>query len=193
MFCELSMNLKISLTEQLWNIIVAVYSNYSEIYIYSKWVESTFWGGWVFLFGRGIFFLVLRIWDIYPRSKFFPSWIPGSASENLSILTQINGWFQCSRKYDQGCSPQIRIPDPDFLPIPDPWSRSQKGTRSRILNPDPQHCVFQQKCFNYPDRRSRIYFSSSPEPVMCQGILRRGDISAFYWFPGMIACTAVLL
>jgi hypothetical protein len=33
------------------------------------------------------------------------------------------------------------IPDPDpyFLPIPDPESRGQKGTGSRILDPDPQH------------------------------------------------------
>ncbi len=76
MFCELSMNLKISLTEQLWNIIVAVYSNYSEIYIYSKWVESTFLGWVGYLVWKGNFFLVLRIWDIYPRSKFFPCWIP---------------------------------------------------------------------------------------------------------------------
>ncbi len=29
-----------------------------------------------------------------------------------------------------------------FLPIPDPGSRGQKGTRSRILDPDPQHCFW---------------------------------------------------
>ncbi len=39
-----------------------------------------------------------------------------------------------SRKYDLGCSSPIRIPDPDldFLPIPDPGTRGQKGTGSRI-------------------------------------------------------------
>jgi hypothetical protein len=31
-------------------------------------------------------------------------------------------------------------PDADFLPIPDPGSRGQKGTGSRIPDPDPQHC-----------------------------------------------------
>jgi hypothetical protein len=33
----------------------------------------------------------------------------------------------------------IPDPDPDFLPIPDPGSRGQKGTGSRIQDPDPQH------------------------------------------------------
>ncbi len=32
------------------------------------------------------------------------------------------------------------IPNPDFLPIPDPGSRGQKDTGSRISDPDPQHC-----------------------------------------------------
>ena len=40
--------------------------------------------------------------------------------------------------------PGSRIPDPDadFLPsrIPDSGSRGQKGTQSRIPDPDPQHC-----------------------------------------------------
>jgi hypothetical protein len=35
-------------------------------------------------------------------------------------------------------------PDPDFLTIPDPGSRGQKDTRSRIPDPDPQHCVWIQ-------------------------------------------------
>jgi hypothetical protein len=45
---------------------------------------------------------------------------PGSASKNLSILTP--KLFLSSRKYDPGCSSQIRIPDPDtdILSIPDP-------------------------------------------------------------------------
>jgi hypothetical protein len=47
----------------------------------------------------------------------------------------------------------IPDPDPDFLPIPDPGSRGQKGTgsrvqgskRHRIPDPDPQHCCLQGK------------------------------------------------
>ncbi len=41
-------------------------------------------------------------------------------------------WFLSSRKYDPGCSSRIPDPDADFLPIPDPGSRGQKGTWSRI-------------------------------------------------------------
>jgi hypothetical protein len=57
---------------------------------------------------------------------------PGSASKNLSISTpkKPKKWFLSSRKYDPGCS--FRIPDADFLPIPDPGSRGQKDTGSRI-------------------------------------------------------------
>jgi hypothetical protein len=64
---------------------------------------------------------------------------PGS-SKNLSILTtkKPKKWFLSSKKYDLGCSSLIPDPDADFLPIPDPGSRGQKGTQSRI--PDPQHC-----------------------------------------------------
>jgi hypothetical protein len=49
-------------------------------------------------------------------------------------------WFLSTQKYDPGFSSRIRIPDPDFLPIPNPGSRGQKGTGSRIQDPDPQHC-----------------------------------------------------
>ncbi len=56
---------------------------------------------------------------------------PGSTSKNLIILTQ-KKWFLSSRKYDPGCSSRISDPDPDFLPIPNPGSRGQKGTGSRI-------------------------------------------------------------
>ncbi len=73
-----------------------------------------------------------------PESEFFPSRIrifsipdPGSASNNSSILTPKN-WFLSSRKCDRGCSSRIRIPDPR--------SRGQKGSGSRISDPDPQHC-----------------------------------------------------
>ncbi len=40
-----------------------------------------------------------------------------------------------------GFSSRIPDSDPDFLPIPDPGSRGQKGTGSRIPDPDLQHCI----------------------------------------------------
>jgi hypothetical protein len=57
----------------------------------------------------------------------------GCASKNLSFFSP-KKWFRSFRKYDPGCSSRIWIPkpDPDFLPIPDPGSRGQKGTGSRI-------------------------------------------------------------
>jgi hypothetical protein len=48
-------------------------------------------------------------------------------------------WFLSSRKYDPGCLSRIPDPDPYFLPIPDPGSRGQKGTGSRIRIR--QHCI----------------------------------------------------
>ncbi len=61
---------------------------------------------------------------------------PGSASKNLSILTQKNHkWFLSSMKYDPGCSSRIPDPDPYFLPIPDPGSQIQGSKRHRILDP----------------------------------------------------------
>jgi hypothetical protein len=61
---------------------------------------------------------------------------PGSSSKILSILTQKKAkkGFLSSKKYDPGCSSRIPDPDADFLPsrIPDPGSRGQKGTESRI-------------------------------------------------------------
>jgi hypothetical protein len=62
------------------------------------------------------------------RVKKIPGSASASASKNLSILTQ--KVFLSSRKYDPGFS--SRIPDLDFLPIPHPGSRGQKGTGSRI-------------------------------------------------------------
>ncbi len=73
-----------------------------------------------------------------PGSEFFPSRIPdpnfsipdpGSASKNLWMLTQ-KKIFPSSMKYDPGCASRIRILT--FLPIPDPVSRGQKRTGSRI-------------------------------------------------------------
>ncbi len=38
------------------------------------------------------------------------------------------------RKYNPGCSSRIRIPDQDFLPIPDPEVQKDTGSRIRIRN-----------------------------------------------------------
>jgi hypothetical protein len=102
---------------------------------------------------------VLRIRDVYPGSDFFPSRIPdpiclhlGSASKNLSILTQKKPkkWFLSSRKYDPGCSSRIpgcssRIPDPnaDFLPIPDPGVKKapDPGSGSATLDFTERACA----------------------------------------------------
>jgi hypothetical protein len=80
---------------------------------------------------------VLRIRDVYPGSRIRLFSIPdpnffhtGSASKNLSILTQ--KWFLSSRKYDPGCSSRIRMLT--FYPSLIPGSK-----RHRI--PDPQHCI----------------------------------------------------
>jgi hypothetical protein len=85
--------------------------------------------------------------------NFFPSRIsdPGSELspsraqiriEEFKYLNPKKKWFLSSRKYDPGCSSRIPDPDADFLPIPDPGSRGQKGTGSRIrirntADPDP--------------------------------------------------------
>ncbi len=60
-----------------------------------------------------------------PDPNFFD---PGSASKNLSILTQ----KIVSKLSEIWAWLYIPDPDPDFLPIPDPGSRGQKGTGSRI-------------------------------------------------------------
>ncbi len=80
---------------------------------------------------------VLRIRDVYPgsRIRLFSIPDPGSASKNLSILTQTNGFWALQKIWFRLF---IQDPNPDFLPIPDPGSRGQKGTGSRI--PDPQYC-----------------------------------------------------
>jgi len=97
------------------------------------------------------FFPVLLIRDVYPGSRIRlfsilgPNCLhPGSASKNLSILTQKKPikWFLSSRKYDPGCSPGSRIRMLTFYPsrIPDPGSE-----RHRIPDPDPQLCFFTEK------------------------------------------------
>ncbi len=75
---------------------------------------------------------VLRIRDVYPGSRIFSIPDPGSASKNLSILTQ--KLFLSSQKYDPGCSSRIWI----LTLYP---SRIPGSKRHRIPDPDPQHCL----------------------------------------------------
>jgi hypothetical protein len=94
-----------------------------------------------------------------PGSDFFPSQIqtvsipdPGSASENLSILTpkKPKKWFLSTQKYDPGFSSRIRIlifyssriadpgvkkaPDPGVKKAPDPGSGSAKLPFSYLVD-----------------------------------------------------------
>jgi hypothetical protein len=83
------------------------------------------------------FLTVLRIRDVYHGSRIRIFSIPdpgsrvkkipdpgsGSASKNLSIVTQKN-FFQELGKI------RIRIPDLDFLPIPDPGVKKAPGPGS---------------------------------------------------------------
>jgi hypothetical protein len=87
--------------------------------------------------------ICVRIRDVYHGSEFFHpgSRIQGQKDSGSRIPQRIKYFqpkklFLSSRKYDPGCSSRIRIPDPslDYLPTPDPGSRGQKGTRSRIRN-----------------------------------------------------------
>jgi hypothetical protein len=96
---------------------------------------------------------VLRIRDVYPGSRIRlfsvpdPDCLhPGSQILikefkyfNPKKIKKTKKWFLSSKKYDLGCSSRILAPDADFLPIPDPGSRGQKGTQSQIPDPDPQH------------------------------------------------------
>ncbi len=77
---------------------------------------------------------------MFPGSDLFPSRIPDPNCHRPGSRIRIEEFkyfnpknrFLSSRKYDPGCSSRIPDPDADFLPIPDPGSRSQKGTGSRI-------------------------------------------------------------
>ncbi len=92
-------------------------------------------------------FLPSRIPDptfFHPGSRIRTVSIPDPGSRILKEFKYFNPkkakkWFLSSKKYDPGCS--SRIPDPWsgcwLSPIPDPGSRGQKSTQSRI--PDPQH------------------------------------------------------
>jgi hypothetical protein len=85
---------------------------------------------------------VLRIRRVYPESRIRFFSIPDLGSEFFPSRIRIKEfkylnpkkWFLSvsSRKNDPGCSSRIRILT--FLSIPDPGSRCQKGTGSRIRN-----------------------------------------------------------
>ncbi len=77
-------------------------------------------------------FAVLQIRDVYPGSRIrnFTITDPGSTSKNFNILTQ--KMVSMLLKYDPSCSSRIWIPDPDFLPIPDPGVKKAPYFGSRI-------------------------------------------------------------
>ncbi len=89
--------------------------------------------------------------------------VPGSASKNVSILTQKIG----SKLSEIGSGLLIPDPDPDFLPI---LERGQKGTgsripapgsripSSRIPNPDPQPVLWNWN--RNRNRRNRNFLTS---------------------------------
>ncbi len=69
----------------------------------------------------------MRTRDVYPGFEFFPS---RTRIKNLSILAQ----KMVSKLLEIWSGLFISDPDPDFLPIPDPGYKGQKGTVSRIRN-----------------------------------------------------------
>jgi hypothetical protein len=98
---------------------------------------------------------VLRIRDVYSESRIRiysipdPNFFHPGSRTRIKEIKYFNPkkWFLSTQKYDPCCLSRIRLPDPDpdFLHIPDPGSRGQKGTGSRIQDPDPQHCIINQQ------------------------------------------------
>ncbi len=79
-----------------------------------------------------IFRLSSPVLHVYPgcRIRIFPSRIPGQKDSRIPDPHP----HQRFKYFDQSCSSRVRIPDFDFLPIPDTGSRGLKGTGSRIRN-----------------------------------------------------------
>jgi hypothetical protein len=74
-----------------------------------------------------------------PGSRSERNWIPDPDPQQRMkvLLTPLKTDTSISsRIYDPGCLLRIPTLDPAFLPIPDPGSRGQKGTGSRIRNTD---------------------------------------------------------
>ncbi len=92
-----------------------------------------------------------------PGSEFFPSRIPDPGSEFIPFRIHIKElkhcnpkkWFLSFRKYDPGCSSQIRIRILTFYPsrIPDPGVK-----RHRISDPDRQHWSWHNLMWKFFDR-----------------------------------------
>jgi hypothetical protein len=102
---------------------------------------------------------VWRIRDVYPGSRIRLFSIPDPGSELSPSRIRVpdphqriyyfnpkksKKRFLSSKKYDPGCSSRIPVLDADFLPsrIPDPGSRGQKGTQSRIRIRNTEKIVF---------------------------------------------------
>ncbi len=100
-----------------------------------------------------------KVWHVYPGSRipdpgsdFFPSRIPypNCLHPGSRILIKEFKYFN-PKKSKKMVSKLLKvwsglfIPDPGsgcwLFPIPDPGSRGQKGTQSRIPDPDPPHCI----------------------------------------------------
>jgi hypothetical protein len=115
--------------------------------VFCKWsVDYNFFRLLAYFFCHKWLYSVLRIRDFYPGSRIRLFSIPDPRSRiRIKEFKYFNPkkCFLSSRKDDPGCSSRTRIPDPDpgsgtrimipdsdsdFLPIPDPGSRGQKGT-----------------------------------------------------------------
>ncbi len=136
-------------------------------------------------------YVVLRIRDVYPGSRIRSFFHPGSRIriEEFKYFNSKN-CFLSSRKYDPGCS--SRIPNPEFLPVPHPGSSGQKGTGTRIPDPDPHHrnylvyvSVPMLKNKNYrwycTTLYSRIPFQSAPRVKIRSWVGKRLMASFVTW------------
>ncbi len=85
---------------------------------------------WFLTDNRAMYFAVLRIRDVYPRSNFFPSRIRifsiPDPHQSIWVLILPKKWFLSSRnrKYVLGCSSRIRILAFFASRIPIPGSRN---------------------------------------------------------------------
>jgi hypothetical protein len=113
-----------------------------------------------------------------PGCIFFPSRIPDPNFSHLGSRIRIKRFKYFNTKIVSKLSEiwlGLFIPDPDlvffFYPsrIPDPgWSRGQRGTGSRIPDPDPQHCLkYQSVC-------PIVGIGSPPSPPACDCVSALG-------------------
>ncbi len=112
---------------------------------------------------------MLRIREVYPGSKFFPSLIPDSHKKFKHFNPK--KLFLSPRKYDPGCSSRIQILI--FLPIPDPGNTGVKKTPDpefRILDPDPHHW----ECLSFFKENKYMYLCYNRRTPRHQGDLQQG-------------------